>query len=174
MGRVEGEVRSYLRSYVQSLIAGWLGHGFTVFVGDGFCNLVILLVATENAGELLEALNKGDVVRSASYIVVGVRRGSRVHGNMVEAVKENGLVDVGLVITKRVCGNCCAVEFYELEEGVSDPEAVARNLVEENLDTIVRYVMEEAEGMRREGACKGKRDCVRKVLGLERAPRRGK
>jgi hypothetical protein len=168
--RVEEEDGVYLRSYASGLITDLLSHGFTVFVGDGFCNLIILITITRDAEELSEALRAGDIVKLASFMVVGVRKGSRFHGNLVEDhVRLAGareLADVDLIITRRCSPNCCDAHVSKLKEGFN-PEDVAREVVEKNLDHMVRYVLEEAKELMWEGGCRGKRDCVRKVLGLE-------
>jgi hypothetical protein len=167
--RVEGEVRGYLRSCASDLIACLLSRGFTVIVGNGFCNLIILTAITRDAEELSEALRAGDIVKLASFMIVGVRKGSRFHGNLVEdyarLASSGKLADVDLIITRRCSPNCCDVHISKLKEGFS-PEDVAREVVEKNLDHMVRHVLEEAKELMWEGACKSKRGCVRKVLGL--------
>jgi hypothetical protein len=171
--RVEEEVRGYLRSRVPGLIAGYLSRGFTVIVGDRFCNLIILITITRDAEELSEALRAGDIAELASFMVVGVRKGSRFHGNLVKdharLASAGELADVDLVITRRCSPNCCDVHVSKLKEGFS-PEGVAREVVEENLDHMAGRVLEEAKELMWEGGCRGKRDCIRKVLGLEGPP----
>jgi hypothetical protein len=173
MGGVEGEVRGYLRSHVSDLVAGYLSRGFAVIVGHVFCNSIILITITRDAEELSEALRAGDIVKLAGFMVVGVRKGSRFHGNLVKdhvrLASAGKLADVDLIMTRWYPPNGCGVHVSKLKEGF-DPEGVAREVIEENLDHMVRCVIEEAKNMRWEGRCRGKRDCVRKVLGLEGPP----
>ena len=170
MGGVEGEVRGFLGPYAEGLVAGCLRRGFVVVVGDGLCNFAVLLALTGGFSGLPEAPGlSGDLVWYASFAVACVRKGSITHRILVEGVRRayGSYTDVDIIITRRSGpGSVCDSYFYKLKPG-SDPEAVAREVVEGNLDQMVRYVMEEAEGMRVEGLCRGRRDCARMAVELK-------
>jgi hypothetical protein len=169
LGGVEEEVRGYLGPYAEGLVAGCLRRGFVVAVGDGFCNFAILLAITGGGfGGLPEAPElSGDLVWYASFAVACVRKGSGVHRILLEGVRRayGAYTDVDIIVTRRSGPSVCDSHFYKLKPG-SDPEAVAREVVRGSLDQIVRYVMEEAEDMRREGLCRGRRDCARMAVEL--------
>ena len=169
MGGVEGEVRGYLGPYAEGLVADCLRRGFVVVVGDGFCNFVILLIFTGGFSRLSEAPElSGDLVWYASFAVACVRKGSITHRILLEGVRRayGSYTDVDIIITRRSGPAACDSYFYKLKPG-SDPEAVAREAVRGSLDQMVRYVMEEAEGMRVEGLCRGRRDCARMAVELK-------
>ncbi len=168
MGGVEGEVRGYLGPYAEGLVAGCLRRGFAVAVGDGFCNFAVLLALTGGSGLLSEAPElSGDLVWYASFAVACVRKGSGFHRILLEGVRRayGARADVDIIITRRSGPAACDSHFYALKPG-SDPEAVAGEAVRGSLDQIVRYVMEEAGGMRAEGLCRGRRDCARMAVEL--------
>jgi hypothetical protein len=168
LGEVEGEVRGYLGPYAEGLVAGCLSRGFVVAVGDGFCNFAVLLALTGGSGLLSEAPElSGDLVWYASFAVVCVRKGSGIHRILMEGVRRayGAYADVDVIMTRRSSPSACESYFYKLKPG-SDPEAVAREAVGGSLDQMVRYVMEEAEGMRMEGLCRGRRDCARMAVEL--------
>jgi hypothetical protein len=167
LGGVEGEVRRYLGPYAEGLVAGCLRRGFVVAVGDGFCNFVVLLALTGGFSGLPEATESGDLVWYASFAVACVRKGSVTHRILLEGVRRayGAYTDVDIIVTRRSGPAACDSHFYRLKPG-SDPEAVAREAVRGSLDQMVRYVMEEAEGMRMEGLCGGRRDCARMAVEL--------
>jgi hypothetical protein len=111
----------------------------------------------------------GDLVWYASFAVACVRKGSGIHRILLEGVRRayGSYADVDVIITRRSGpGSACDSYFYKLKPG-SDPEAVAREAVRGSLDQMMRYVMEEAEGMRVEGLCRGRRDCARMAVELK-------
>jgi hypothetical protein len=170
LGGVEGEVRGYLGPYAEGLVAGCLRRGFVVAVGDGFCNFAVLLALTGGGfGRLLEAPEvSGDLVWYASFAVACVRKGSGIHRILLEGVRRayGAYTDVDIIMTRRSGpGNACDSYFYKLKPG-PDPEAVAGEVVRGSLDQMVRYLMEEAESMRVEGLCRGRRDCARMAVEL--------
>jgi hypothetical protein len=104
----------------------------------------------------------------ASFAVACVRKGSDIHRILLEGVRRayGAYADVDIIVTRRSGQHTCNSYFYKLKPG-SDPEAVAREAVRGSLDQMVRYVMEEAEGLRMEGLCRGRRDCARMAVELK-------
>jgi hypothetical protein len=169
LGEVEGEVRGYLGPYAEGLVAGCLRRGFVVAVGDGFCNFAVLLALTGGFDRLPEAPElTGDLVWYASFAVACVRRGGITHRILLEGVRRayGAHADVDVIVTRRSSPGACESYLYKLKPG-SDPETVAGEVVGGNLDQMVRYVMEEAEGMRMEGLCRGRRDCAKMAVELK-------
>jgi hypothetical protein len=168
LGGVEGEVRGYLGPYAEGLVAGCLRRGFAVAVGDGFCNFAVLLALTGGFGGLPEAPElPGDLVWYAGFAVACARKGSGIHGILLEGVRRayGACADVDIIMTGRSDPNACDSYLYKLKPG-SDPETAAREAVGGSLEQMVRYVMEEAEGMRVEGLCRSRRECARMAVEL--------
>jgi hypothetical protein len=169
LGGVEGEVRGYLGPYAEGLVAGCLRRGFVVAVGDGLCNFAVLLALTGGGFGLLQEAPElsGDLVWYASFAVACVRKGSVAHAILLEGVRRayGARADMDIIVTRRSGPGVCDSYFYKLKPG-SDPEDAAREVVEGSLDQMARYVMEEAEDMRREGLCRGRRECARMAVGL--------
>jgi hypothetical protein len=97
-----------------------------------------------------------------------VRKGSVIHRILLEGVRRacGAYADADIIVTRRSGQRACDSHFYKLKPG-PDPEAVAREAARGSLDQMVRYVMEEAEGLRMEGLCGSRRDCARMAVELK-------